>query len=89
MPTSATEPVFAVFKLTKILVPIDFSNCSKKALQYAIPFAKQFGAELHLLYVDEPYPPVPELGPVEVVPAYDAKAELEGLRKRIGDGVRA
>ena len=25
------------FKLTKILVPIDFSDCSKKALQYAIP----------------------------------------------------
>ncbi len=37
------------FKLTKILVPIDFSDCSKKALQYAVPFAKQFGATITLL----------------------------------------
>ena len=28
------------FRLTKILVPIDFSDCSKKALQYALAFAK-------------------------------------------------
>ena len=39
------------FKLTKILVPIDFSDCSKKALQYAVPFAKQFGATITLLHV--------------------------------------
>jgi|KBSSwiStaDraftv2_1062776.scaffolds.fasta_scaffold506533_2 nucleotide-binding universal stress UspA family protein len=39
------------FKLAKILVPIDFSDCSKKALQYAIPFAKQFGATITLLHV--------------------------------------
>jgi nucleotide-binding universal stress UspA family protein len=39
------------FKLTKILVPIDFSDCSKKALQYAVPFAKLFGAAITLLHV--------------------------------------
>jgi universal stress protein A len=39
------------FRIKKILVPIDFSTCSKKALQYAVPFAQQFGAALHLLYV--------------------------------------
>jgi nucleotide-binding universal stress UspA family protein len=39
------------FKLTKILVPIDFSDCSKKALQYAVPFVKQFGATITLLHV--------------------------------------
>lgn len=39
------------FKLSKILVPIDFSDCSKKALQYALPFAKQFGAAITLLHV--------------------------------------
>ena len=41
----------APFKLKKILVPIDFSECSRKALQYAIPFAKQFDARLTLLHV--------------------------------------
>jgi nucleotide-binding universal stress UspA family protein len=39
------------FKLTKILVPIDFSDCSKKALQYAVPFARQFGASITLVHV--------------------------------------
>jgi universal stress protein A len=39
------------FKIQNILVPIDFSECSKKALQYAIPFAKQFRASLTLIHV--------------------------------------
>ncbi len=37
-----------------ILVPIDFSEHSKNALQYAIPYAVQFKARLDLLYVVEP-----------------------------------
>jgi hypothetical protein len=28
------------FTLKRILVPIDFSDCSKKALQYALPLAR-------------------------------------------------
>ena len=40
--------------LRKILVPIDFSEYSKKALHYAIPFARQFHAKILLLYVVEP-----------------------------------
>ena len=39
------------FRLKKILVPIDFSDCSKKALHYAVPFAKQFNAGIILLHV--------------------------------------
>ena len=39
------------FKLRKILVPTDFSACSKKALAYAVPYARQFGASIILLYV--------------------------------------
>jgi len=41
-------------ELRKILVPIDFSDYSKKALHYAIPFARQFKATINLLYVVEP-----------------------------------
>ena len=40
--------------LKRILVPVDFSEHSKKALNYAIPFARQFNAELSVLYVVEP-----------------------------------
>jgi universal stress protein A len=39
--------------LKKILVPIDFSECSEKALLYARGFAKQFGARIVLLHVVE------------------------------------
>lgn len=41
-------------KLTSILVPTDFSVESKKALTYAVAFARQFGAKLTLLHIVEP-----------------------------------
>ena len=40
--------------LNRILVPIDFSSYSKNALQYAVPLARKFQAELVLVYVVEP-----------------------------------
>jgi universal stress protein A len=55
-----------LFRIRRILVPIDFSSCSKKALQYAIPFARQFGARLCLLYVGQGYYLVPELAPADL-----------------------
>jgi nucleotide-binding universal stress UspA family protein len=33
-----------------ILVPVDFSNCSREGLRYAIGFAKEFGARIVLLH---------------------------------------
>lgn len=41
----------ATFTLTRILVPIDFSEASAAALKYALPLAASFGAEVHLLHV--------------------------------------
>lgn len=38
-------------KLQKILVPVDFSDCSARGLNYAIGLAQSFGAELALLHV--------------------------------------
>ncbi|MBI3004102.1 MAG: universal stress protein [Ignavibacteriales bacterium] len=46
----ASSPI----RLSRILVPIDFSEFSKNALKYAIPFARQFEASVDLLYVVEP-----------------------------------
>jgi universal stress protein A len=40
--------------INRILIPIDFSAYSKEALQYAVPFARKFKAELILLHVVEP-----------------------------------
>ena len=39
------------FHLKEILVPTDFSDCSRKALIYAIPFAKQFDATITVVHV--------------------------------------
>ena len=52
------ELVPQIFHLKKILVPTDFSETSKKAVQYALRFAEQFGCEIALLYVVEPATPM-------------------------------
>jgi nucleotide-binding universal stress UspA family protein len=62
----AQKAVPSAFNLRRILVPIDFSSCSKKALEYAVPFANQFGARLCLLYVGQSYYLVPELTPADL-----------------------
>jgi nucleotide-binding universal stress UspA family protein len=40
-----------ITQLKNILVPLDFSERSLKALKYAVPFAKIFGAKVTLLHV--------------------------------------
>ena len=52
------ELVPQILHLKKILVPIDFSETSKKAVQYALRFAEQFGCEIALLNVVEPATPM-------------------------------
>jgi nucleotide-binding universal stress UspA family protein len=51
---TAVELVPQILHAKKILVPIDFSATSKKAFQYALRFAEQFGCEIVLLHVVEP-----------------------------------
>lgn len=68
-----------ILQLKKILVPTDFSDTSKKAVQYALRFAEQFGCEIALLYVVEPTTPV--IGaPLAVEPLTD-KDELSMAEK--------
>ena len=54
-----TKTEASPFELKNILVPIDFSDYSLKALQYALPFAEKHGARITLIQVIEPvyYPP--------------------------------
>ncbi|HEX9614633.1 MAG TPA: universal stress protein [Bacteroidota bacterium] len=87
----------AKIELKRILVPIDFSEHSRKALQYAIPFAQQFGASIDLVYVVEPtvYPADFSFGQVGFPAIEDelrkrGAEELDGLvRKDIGKRVEA
>ncbi len=57
-PTEVVEFVPQILQLKKILVPIDFSETSKKAFQYALRFAEQFDCEITLIYVVEPVSPM-------------------------------
>lgn len=59
-PRIERAPLFLGLK--HILVPIDLSRISFKALQYAVPLAKQFGAKITLLHVLEVPVSAPELG---------------------------
>jgi universal stress protein A len=40
--------------IKKILVPVDFSNCSLRALDYAVALAEHFASRMILLHVVEP-----------------------------------
>lgn len=39
------------FRIKSILVPIDFSDCSRKALRYALALAKEHNGDITLLHV--------------------------------------
>lgn len=54
--TSRKVRTSARLKLKQILVPVDFSDPSAKALRYAVPLARQLGATITLIYVNEPVP---------------------------------
>ena len=76
--------------LKKILVPIDFSEDSKKALKYALRFAEQFGASITLLNVVEPitYPTDSGFVPAEMqtmaaTMQAEAKTSLNALAKQV------
>ena len=75
------DPTSPLRKLKQILVPIDFSDASLKALRYAVPFAEQFGATLSLVHIIEPMAfasDVPYAPPV----VSDEEAE-EAARKKL------
>lgn len=67
-----------MIRLNSILWPTDFSDCAKAAQKYALAFAEQFDAHLHLLHViHDPTAEVPEFGMGLAFPAY-----VENLPRR-------
>ena len=56
-------------RFNRILVPIDFSRPSLKAIPYALAISRQFGADVHLLHVtDVTQQPPPSLLTLPMVP---------------------
>ena len=56
-------------KINNILVPVDFSDCSRNALVYAIELAQRTESKLHLIH--SYYIPVPTADIAVVVDARD------------------
>ncbi len=67
------------FRIHRILVPVDFSDCAKKALQYAIPLAQEHEAALTLLYIVPPIYTVGEYGGIEY-PQLQAEMQASGIK---------
>ena len=80
----------ARLSLKRILVPIDFSEDSQRAIDSAVPLATQLGATITLLHVTEPitFPADYGYGPVvrqipDKAGVKKAKARLKGLGQRL------
>lgn len=75
------------FRIQKILVPVDFSDASLKAVQYAMAMAGEFNAELILIHVVESYPLLPEMpaATLELQAGLEkeARARMNKLQKSI------
>ena len=76
-------------KIKNILVPIDFSSCSKNALKVAIDLAKAFNAKIHMVnavHVHTPHPDVVGGSLIEsIVSDYEqqVKESFDKLEKEI------
>jgi len=78
--------------LKRILVPVDFSDCSYKALHYGVQFARQFNAELMLLHVIvliPPSSPMVMLESEQLSAGYreESAKRLSELRREITEGL--
>jgi universal stress protein A len=77
---NASRPVAPVpLRLHNILVPLDFSESSLKALEYALSLGGQYASTLHLLHVLEPPAFIAGLESLPVVVPMD---ELAGVLQK-------
>jgi nucleotide-binding universal stress UspA family protein len=68
--------------ITRILVPVDFSDCSLEAMEYTIQAARQFAASVTILHVIEPASYGLDF---TLVHAGDAQKTTHALEKRLGE----
>ena len=84
-------------QISRIVVPIDFSEYSKKAFRYAIELAQTFSAEMILVYVVEPiiYPADFSFGQL-ALPSMERELQERGheqldtlIQKEVPEGINA
>ena len=88
---TATHPLVTGstgIRIKSILVPIDFSTASEKALDYALQISEAFGSNITLFHVVESLatPGFPDLPPAsEEAEFSDSEKKLHQLAASIGD----
>lgn len=96
--SSTVEFVLKILKLKTLLVPTDFSECSRKAIHYAEQLAQQFGSTIVLLHVVEPVHPYPvdglasfpgEHSDTNLALVPEAAESLARLAQTVGNAVRS
>jgi len=76
--------MFFELEYKKILVPIDFSDTSRKAFYVALKYAKVFDADTHVLHVLEPLDTFDSTSKVEKHTAEVQRVE-EGVKRRVDE----
>lgn len=76
----------APLQIRNVLVPLDFSNPSLKAIKFALSISKRFGAELHLVHVFAPNYPIAAL---DTIPLITPELEVRrNVRQNLKDVAR-
>ena len=85
---SSKAGMHKAISLKRVLVPVDFSKSSLKALQYATALASEFGSEIYLVNVVEPSlvsgDVFVDLAALQSTVQRDANRELQILCKNVG-----
>ncbi|MCB0609844.1 MAG: universal stress protein [Lewinellaceae bacterium] len=69
--------------MKKILVPTDFSENARNAVDFSVAIANQFGSEIHLLYTYKIYSTAGMFVSVESFMEQDAIEDMSGLIKEL------
>jgi universal stress protein A len=77
------------FRVRHILVPTDFSPVARKALRYARPLAKRFGARITLLHVVAPITYQADYGYGAVTRSVPDQGAMCAARRRLGSIARS
>lgn len=88
-----TQAADRPLRVRSVLVPIDFSEPSRMAIDYVLPFIQEFGAELHLVHVfDRDYPFTSMTALPLVVPELEvgqrARTQLKEMAKKFSVDIR-
>lgn len=78
----------SAFRIKRILIPTDFSDCSKKALSYAIPLSREYEAAITLLHVIPINYAVGEYGGSAYIETEMRENSQQELERFVADEVR-